>query len=180
MSTTDTRPRTNTATVDQVEDIKYLLAELEARGFDFTGTRRSMNDSWSKGAFTVELAADMIKMMLDARDLNPSVPQQRTASPAQATTVDDGRYAIRTNEGHYAFYRVRNTRTETIVYQQVSDAEGRIGRAAAATVLSRIADDPKEAAIAYGRELGVCHCGRTLTNPDSIARGIGPICATKL
>jgi Family of unknown function (DUF6011) len=31
---------------------------------------------------------------------------------------------------------------------------------------------------AFGREFGVCcQCGRLLTNPDSIAAGIGPICA---
>lgn len=41
-----------------------------------------------------------------------------------------------------------------------------------------IAADPKEAAIRYGRLTGSCACcGRLLTNKESIARGIGPICA---
>jgi hypothetical protein len=41
-----------------------------------------------------------------------------------------------------------------------------------------IAADPKGAAIAYGRETGTCSvCGRTLTDANSIAAGIGPICA---
>lgn len=44
-------------------------------------------------------------------------------------------------------------------------------------VLSFIAD-PKAAAIAYGKETGICCvCARTLTNPTSIEAGIGPICA---
>jgi hypothetical protein len=35
-----------------------------------------------------------------------------------------------------------------------------------------------EEAAAYGRATGICCCcGRTLTNPESIAAGIGPICA---
>lgn len=35
-----------------------------------------------------------------------------------------------------------------------------------------------EQAAEFGHKFGVCMCcGRTLTNPESIARGIGPICA---
>jgi hypothetical protein len=40
--------------------------------------------------------------------------------------------------------------------------------------------DPLEQAIAYGRKTGECSCcGRTLSDPESVERGIGPICATK-
>lgn len=43
----------------------------------------------------------------------------------------------------------------------------------------RVAADPKAAAIAYGKEYGQCSCcGRELSNPESVALGIGPICAT--
>lgn len=46
-------------------------------------------------------------------------------------------------------------------------------------VLAFVAD-PKAAAIAYGKETGVCCiCNATLTNKASIEAGIGPICATK-
>lgn len=46
-------------------------------------------------------------------------------------------------------------------------------------VLASMAD-PKAAAIAYGKETGSCSCcGRELSNPESIALGIGPICAGK-
>ena len=39
---------------------------------------------------------------------------------------------------------------------------------------------PAEAAREYGLETGsCCMCNRTLTNPDSIAAGIGPICAER-
>lgn len=38
--------------------------------------------------------------------------------------------------------------------------------------------DPENAAIAYGKTFGVCSCcGRDLTDPASVERGIGPICA---
>ncbi len=52
---------------------------------------------------------------------------------------------------------------------------------AAADVTARlqaIAADPKGAAIRYGQRTGSCGCcGRELTRADSIAAGIGPICA---
>lgn len=43
-----------------------------------------------------------------------------------------------------------------------------------------IAVDPQAAAVAHGRATGQCAvCGLTLTNKESIERGIGPICAGK-
>tara|TARA_R110000744_G_scaffold305007_1_gene413354 strand:- start:6428 stop:8392 length:1965 start_codon:yes stop_codon:yes gene_type:complete len=43
--------------------------------------------------------------------------------------------------------------------------------------LLAIDEDPIGAAREHGRETGVCsHCGRELTDPESIERGIGPIC----
>ena len=48
------------------------------------------------------------------------------------------------------------------------------------SVLLEAAADPLTAAIRYGKETGACSCcGRDLTNPDSIAAGIGPICREK-
>ena len=41
------------------------------------------------------------------------------------------------------------------------------------------ASDPLNAAIAYGKRYGKCSvCGRTLTDEDSVGKGIGPVCAT--
>lgn len=41
-----------------------------------------------------------------------------------------------------------------------------------------VCTDPKSAAIAYGRKFGVCCvCARELSDPASVAAGIGPICA---
>ena len=46
--------------------------------------------------------------------------------------------------------------------------------------LQAIAADPTEAAVRYGRKTGNCACcGRELTNAESVALGIGPICAGK-
>jgi hypothetical protein len=48
----------------------------------------------------------------------------------------------------------------------------------AAERITAVASDPKQAAVAYGMKFGACSvCGRQLTDSDSVARGIGPICA---
>ena len=48
------------------------------------------------------------------------------------------------------------------------------------SVILDAANDPLTAAIRYGKVSGECSCcGRELTDPQSIARGIGPICADK-
>ena len=45
-------------------------------------------------------------------------------------------------------------------------------------LLCEIAADPLDAAVRYGRSTGTCcACGRELTDADSVAAGIGPICA---
>lgn len=44
-------------------------------------------------------------------------------------------------------------------------------------LLCTIASDPMKAAVEYGRSTGSCGCcGRELTDPISVANGIGPIC----
>lgn len=50
-----------------------------------------------------------------------------------------------------------------------------------AAALREIEADPIEAAAKYGKMSGTCGCcGRDLTDPASIALGIGPICYTRL
>jgi hypothetical protein len=46
--------------------------------------------------------------------------------------------------------------------------------------LEEFEKDPLGAAMKYGKLAGrCCSCGRDLTDPESIERGIGPVCATK-
>ncbi|HEY2245689.1 MAG TPA: DUF6011 domain-containing protein [Xanthobacteraceae bacterium] len=53
---------------------------------------------------------------------------------------------------------------------ECSDAE--------AAAVAEACSDPNQAAVAFGKAWGICTvCGRTLTDDQSIARGIGPICA---
>jgi hypothetical protein len=49
------------------------------------------------------------------------------------------------------------------------------------SIMRRIEEDPQKAMIDYGQQSGVCgRCSSPLTDPESLARGIGPICAGKM
>jgi hypothetical protein len=89
------------------------------------------------------------------------------------------KFAPTTARNPNAIY-VRNASTK--VYQgAISGGKFYVSREADAGVtdkLVEIARDPKAAAIAHGFDTGICACcGLLLTNKDSVARGIGPICA---
>lgn len=110
---------------------------------------------------------------------NAAVDNGRVAVPA-------GRYAIDTDEGHTAFYRIDRPESGkwagfTFVKLQVGGDYQRTSQAVGKSIIEKIEKaGPKEAAVRYGRELGKCAmCGSDLTNPDSIEAGIGPICADK-
>ena len=86
-------------------------------------------------------------------------------SLAPANGVNAGCLYVKTEDGDY-LGKIKDNRW--------------LGQESAAEALVRIAEDPREAAIAYGRRTGVCACcGRTLSNKQSIELGIGPICAEK-
>lgn len=115
----------------------------------------------------------------------PAEPVQDCRPPAQRpATVRPGRYALDTDEG-VKFYIVdhgrEGTRWEGYVFVNVQAGDERYpvrNRQQRASILAAIGRDPKAASIRYGREIGCCGvCGRTLTNPESIAAGIGPVCA---
>lgn len=128
-------------------------------------------------------ASAMIDAMLD-------LPKFEADAATPAVTdfpeVPAGRYAIRTNDGAHndiAFYKVdRPTEGKwagrVFVKLMQSDEEIALNHAAQRGVLARIAEVGPEAASAlYGQEIGKCGvCGRTLTNDDSRAVGIGPKC----
>jgi hypothetical protein len=180
-----TTAATQRALPQQVEDLKYLLGRLEARGKDLTGARDKLNECWATDQFTVDFAASMIRLMLDMTEeldmaaAAPSAVEQAAGRP----TVPAGRYAVLTEgaDSHYAFYRVWcGNRGGVVVYLMTSDDEQRIVGHQATTILHKINADLYEASCAYGREIGICgRCNRTLTKAESITRGMGDICASK-
>lgn len=98
--------------------------------------------------------------------------------------VPAGRYAIQF-PGLVRFYKVdRPTEGKwagwTFVKIQAGDEHHSVNDREFVLNLIREAG-VRESMELYGRELGSCgHCGRTLTNEESRARGIGPVCAGRM
>lgn len=100
-------------------------------------------------------------------------PEGRYAILAGAMTKDDVKfYKIDApTEGRWAGYVFVKTQASDDLYPVRS-------RSAREEIINTIIEQGwKECLLRYGREIGKCgHCGRTLTNKESRAYGIGPIC----
>ena len=89
-------------------------------------------------------------------------------SPASETSANAGAIYIKNKEDGLYLGKVMGGRLFT----------SRECTTEAAERIVAVSSDPAQAAIAYGKKFGACSiCGRGLTDADSIARGIGPICA---
>lgn len=89
-------------------------------------------------------------------------------SPAKATSNNPGALYVKVRRGEY-LGKIQNGRFFGRNCEPQQEKK----------ILAFIAD-PKAAAEAYGQETGMCCiCNATLTNKESIERGIGPICGEK-
>ena len=105
--------------------------------------------------------------------------------------IPAGAYAVPNTSAdavnEHSFYRVwmapHKARNEGAwVIKQVigGQPDVKLQRYIATPILLRIADAPAMYAELYGKLIGKCGvCGRTLTNDESRARGIGPVCAER-
>ncbi len=122
----------------------------------------------------------------DVRPVLPAAVVKQAMKPE--LTVPEGRYAIEdpTDSNKLRFIKVDKPKDgkwagRTFISVQASDDFWPLKDwAKRDEVLRLISVDIKTAMLRYGTELGVCgQCGRTLTDAESRAAGIGPICAGK-
>jgi hypothetical protein len=159
------------------KQVAFILRLLQERNLDHGEAAERRIRSHTR------LAASEMINRLKAIEIPSGRP---AAAKPISVDVESGRYALRA-DGIVKFYKVDKV-TEgkwagrTFIKAQASDEMYPIRSSVERNrLLSEIAKDPKAAMILYGTELGACgHCGRTLTDEDSRARGIGPICAAKL
>ena len=124
-------------------------------------------------------ASQWIDMLLKRPYVNVERPKIESNVPA-------GRYAITGKDGTTDFYIVNRPDKGRwsgyiFVSLQMGDEQRRVPLNQVQSILDRIESDGAESASKrYGLELGHCGvCGRTLTNADSLERGIGPVCAAR-
>lgn len=130
-------------------------------------------------------ASEWITALKERKAANPvtAPPQARGGFPSVAA----GRYAITGDDGELRLYRVDRPESGRFAgytfVKWIRDGgyESRLSPVQAKAVLAKMAANPLDALVAYGRQTGICgKCGRTLTDPESVNAGIGPICAAKV
>lgn len=105
--------------------------------------------------------------------------------------IPDGRYAIRNAENVVEFFEVDQppkgnrwhgwTFVKRLIGNPGDYRKVRIKGDAATAILKQLVTDPLAAMTLYGKESGVCgNCASPLSDPESLARGLGPICAENL
>lgn len=106
-------------------------------------------------------------------------------------SIPAGRYAlVEDKDGVVRFYQIdkpdEGRWAGRIFVKQLYGSPGQFRKerrygAAAVSILELIADDPQGASLLFGKEAGICGvCGSPLTNEESRALGIGPICRGKM
>lgn len=147
-------------TENQIAAIKRIIAKVEE-------TRKRKAEEAKASAPKFDLSP--IREMFDAAGAHIQRPTYRAEglviSLAPATGMNAGALYIKTPDGGYLGKLV---------------GTAYIGDPCAQEALAKIAENPADAAVRYGRETGTCACcGRALTDPISIQAGIGPICAAR-
>lgn len=140
---------------------------------DGTDCAGAINEEWKENKDFKrysQMIGDMISSLQSRRSDNGSV---KTAAP-RGEKMTPGMYQVGAE-----VFKVQPSKSGHL-YALALTANGfEYARGA----MSRIRPEhrmSKEDAQAYGRQTGqCCCCGRALTNPDSIAAGIGPVCAGK-
>lgn len=129
-------------------------------------------------------------VVLAERPVVQPVREQRDYRPmALNIDVPASHYAIETQEG-LKFYEVRIGKPGTkwdgfrfvdrLIGHPGSWKEIPVKGASRLEVLRYLAPNPMEAAVRYSREFTVCACcGSPLSDPESMARGLGPVCAER-
>lgn len=170
------------ATTRQVEYIEDLLPQGGLTDKELNSARAELEDGLDK-----QTASAWIERLLSRRQEFGRKQREREAienNEGSFAPIPAGHYAVTGNDGTTDFYRVDRPehgkwKGFVFVKLQLSEEYVRLPIKTQVAISKKIEEEgPEKSSKKYGRELGRCGvCHRTLTNPDSIARGIGPVCA---
>lgn len=167
-------------TIKQVEFIKQLITRTEDPdnvAEALLAFEDTLHDLDRPGA------SEYIDNLL-ARQRTLRTTEDRKFDP---TTVPAGRYAL-TTDSETAFYKVdRPTegRWDGWTFVNLIHAGGdrirQVKGGERGKILALLSVNPTSYSAEYGKHTGTCGvCSRLLSDPESVARGIGPVCASRL
>ena len=183
----------------ELSDAEVLQSLRGSRSSFAQDLARKFNKlSASQYAWAHKIAVDSIKQQQNVAVVDDAQPSQfealfnafeaAKAKGAKRLTLRFEGINVKPNRDLTALWVTSQTEKEEGNYGLQPKYLGKVTRQ---QIDSRLSDDVKEvilsasndpltAAIRYGKVSGECSCcGRELTDPQSIAQGIGPICATK-
>ena len=185
-ATTDTAEAASDAAQDYLHSL--MLDKAVKTGHDADAAGREARAWIIRNSAKAVVSANIDRLKAEGYTGSREVTAEGVRS-FMSDTVPAGRYAIDTQVhavNGTAFYRVdRPTEGKwagrVFVKQLIGPEEQRLSQKQGGAIIAAIARVGAEAAAArYGHEIGECGlCGRRLTNDESRARGIGPICAAK-
>lgn len=118
----------------------------------------------------------------DKRDLDAeSTKPVETPKPKPGSyTITEGFWMVKCGS-ETTIYKVQRSQETGYLYGKRFDPDGFVYARGALRDLRECGEPlDEETATQFGKLYGTCvMCGRTLTNEESIARGIGPICASR-
>ena len=135
--------------------------------------------------------AQVSRAIEELKALPYKAPKGRSAPPdkTKAQAIPPGYYALQNPEdGIWLFFEINQGKGRWDGYtfiKRLIGAPGQYNKVAVPAetrngLIARIADDPKKAAVDYGLNSGHCGlCHSPLSDPESLARGLGPVCAKK-
>lgn len=188
-------PATGTSRVPHAtsKQLSYIRSLAYEREFDHD-FRMRLESRLDKNDLDIAVAAKTISWLLKKPMKSQRVTDLRVSGQSVARVsleplpdVPQGRYAITDTDGVVKFVIVDRPNEgkwsgRTFVKVQASDDEYPVrNEEHRRRLLGLIFQDVKGALAQYGLLLGKCgHCGRTLTDEESRARGIGPVCLAKM
>lgn len=162
--------------------VRILLVELGELDEQTANTwRTELNLARERGQFDFAACQDAIA---DLKQAKRELRRKHNVVTGKLTLPDvpEGRYAVEV-DGVLKFYSVDVSDNGFVkAFVWASDEQHELPFKAMVAVLDLIvAVTPLEASKAFGRAIGKCgKCHRTLTDPNSRAAGIGPVCAGRL
>lgn len=183
--------------IDHTDVIAWIEDNLTTSNF-----ASSLGSQYARGGNLTERQIAAVRNILEREKQRATAAVAAASYLAGATSVQltgldlssvpDGRYAVPDGDTRLKVQLRRpKPPSRWVGYTFVSDgahygmrknygrqAPGRLYEGEIVPALREIAKDPRAAAIAYGKLTGTCAiCGRVLEDEESVARGIGPICA---
>jgi hypothetical protein len=192
----------NTPAMLQAEELHAAACRFEARTDAFAAgkgaTCRDMAGKLIKyGSFVSEKQADFARKLVEwskPRQQAVAAPQALPVAPALPKLFTLMQRLAKLTIGQIQIVRKNGDSLCWIKHEGAEKVVGRITEGGMLTLWTRpginvatlndallaIEKDPEAAAVLHGRASGRCSiCNRDLTDPESIERGIGPICAEK-